>query len=253
MGVVAMHLESATPFAGCSGSCHPVDIILCIAMKALTPQQPELSIWHRSSADERMNAATHAFGLVLAVIGALVMAGSVAADGDLWRTIGCGVYLASLMAVYAMSTLSHIVAAPRWKLLFRRLDQGFIYLLIVATYTPFSLAYLRTGVGWALLAAMWIVAIVGFFAKVFIGHRVEAVSLASYLLLGWMPIIAAPTLFDIMPLGALLWMIGGGICYTAGTYFLVNDERVRHFHALWHLSVIAGSVCHFLGILIFVV
>jgi hemolysin III len=222
-------------------------------MRSLTPQQPELSIWHRTSAEELMNGATHALGLLLAVIGALVMAGAISADGDTWRTIGCAVYLASLILVYAMSTLSHVITTPRWKLLFRRLDQGFIYLLIVATYTPFSLAYLRTGLWWALLATMWTVAIIGFIAKVFFSHRVEAVSLASYLLLGWMPLVAAPKLVHLMPTGALLWMIGGGLCYTIGTFFLMNDERVRHFHALWHICVIAGSVCHFLGILIFVV
>ncbi len=113
-----------------------------------------------------------------------------------------------------MSTLSHLITTPRWKLLFRRLDQGFIYLLIVATYTPFSLAYLRTPCGgrcwrpcgrWPSSASS---------AKVFFGHRVEAVSLASYMLLGWMPVIAAPTLIHLMPLGALWWMIAGGVCYT---------------------------------------
>jgi hemolysin III len=187
------------------------------------------------------------------VIGALVMAGSVAADGDAWRIVGCGVYLASLVTVYAMSTLSHTVRSPSWKLLFRRLDQGFIYLLIAATYTPFSLAYLRGGVWWALLAAMWGVALVGFVAKVFFAHRVEAVSVASYIVLGWMPIVAAQTMIRVMPIGALWWGLAGGVCYTVGTLFLVNDERVRHFHAVWHLCVIAGSACHFLGILIFVV
>ena len=163
-------------------------------MEARTPRQLELPAWQRSSADELLNAATHGFGLALAVVGALVMAGGVAADGDAWRIIGCGVYLASLVTVYAMSTLSHTVTSPSWKSLFRRLDQGFIYLLIAATYTPFSLAYLRSGLWWALLGAMWSVALFGFAAKVFFAHRVEAVSIASYILLGWMPIVAAPAL-----------------------------------------------------------
>jgi hemolysin III len=151
-----------------------------------------------------------------------------------------------------MSTLSHTARSPRWKSLFRRLDQGFIYLLIVATFTPFSLAYLRSGVGWALLAAMWAVALVGFAAKVFFAHRVEAVSVVSYVVLGWMPVLAAPAMIHVIPLGAFLWCLGGGLCYTLGTLFLINDERVRHFHAVWHVCVIAGSVCHFLGILMFV-
>jgi len=214
--------------------------------------QGNLSAWQRSAADELVNAATHAFGLVLAVVGALVMADAVFAPGNIGLRIGCGVYLASLVAVYAMSTLSHSVTSPHWKSLFRRLDQGFIYLLIVATYTPFSLAYLHNGWWRLLLGAMWCVAILGFAGKVFFAHRVEAVSIISYIALGWMPAVAAPALWHSVPPGALWSMLGGGICYTAGTLFLVYDERVRHFHALWHLCVIAGSACHFLGILLFV-
>ena len=209
--------------------------------------------WQRSPADELVNAATHALGLVLAIVGALGMAGGVAGSGDAWLVAGCSVYLASLVAVYAMSTLSHSCRSMRWKILVRRLDQGFIYLLIAATYTPFSLAYLRDGVWWVLLGAMWVVALFGFVAKVFFAHRVEAVSIASYVVLGWMPIIAAPALVQTVPMGAFWCMLLGGVCYTAGTLFLMNDHRVRHFHAIWHLCVIAGSACHFLGILMFVV
>jgi hemolysin III len=208
--------------------------------------------WHRSAADELVNALTHAIGLVLAVIGALVMAsGLVALDARL--RAGCAVYLASLIAVYTMSTLSHSASSPRWKSLFRRLDQGFIYLLIVATYTPLSLYYLRGSFWLAVLVAMWAAALFGFFAKVFFAHRVEAVSVVSYLALGWMPALAVPELLRTVPTPALWTMFLGGVCYTVGTLFLTYDERVRHFHAAWHLCVIAGSACHFVGILVFVV
>ena len=213
----------------------------------------DLPAWRRSSTDELVNAATHGLGLVIAVIGALVMTSGVFAVGDTWLVIVCGVYITSLVAMYAMSTLSHISTSPKWKSLFRQLDQAFIYLLIVATYTPFSLAYLHGGLWLMLLGAMWLVALVGFAAKVFFAHRVEAVSITSYVLLGWMPIIAVPALWHSAPTGAIVSMIAGGLCYTIGTLFLVYDERVRHFHAAWHLFVIAGSACHFLGILVFVV
>jgi hemolysin III len=169
---------------------------------------------------------------------------------DVWLATGCGVYLASLLAVYAMSTLSHSCQTLPRKAFFRRLDQGFIYLLIAATYTPFALAYLRDGVWWVLLGAIWSVALVGFVAKVFFAHRVEAVSVASYLLLGWMPALSVPALLATVPIAALWWMLLGGVCYTLGTLFLIYDARVRHFHAVWHLLVIAGSICHFLGIFV---
>jgi hemolysin III len=145
------------------------------------------------------------------------------------------------------------MTSPRWKSLFRRLDQAFIYILIVATYTPFSLIYLPGSFWCVVMFAMWIVALFGFASKVFLAHRVEAVSVASYVVLGWVPVIALPTLFRSAPLGAFGSMIAGGLFYTVGTLFLIYDERVRHFHATWHLCVMAGSACHFLGILLVVV
>lgn len=213
---------------------------------------PDLPAWRRSAADERVNALTHALGLVLAVIGALVMASVLVSLDDARLTAGCAVYLASLIAVYAMSTLSHSASTPRWKSLFRRLDQGFIYLLIVATYTPLSLVYLR-GTFWStVLVLMWAVALTGFVAKVFFAHRTDAVSVVSYLVLGWMPALGVPELVRAVPAAALWTMLVGGLCYTVGTLFLTYDDRVRHFHAVWHLCVIAGSACHFAGILLFV-
>lgn len=215
------------------------------------PLPPRPGAW-RLSQEELANALTHGIGLLLSVFGASVMTWSVWVHGDVWRMLGCSVYVASLVAVYAMSTLSHSVTAPRWRSAFRSLDQGFIYLLIAATYTPFALTYLRTGPWWVLLVAIWAVALFGFLSKVAFGHRVEAVSIWSYVLLGWMPVVAAPLIMQQVPLVAFWGMLLGGVCYSIGTVFLICDKKVRHFHAVWHLFVIAGSVCHFLVILVFV-
>jgi hemolysin III len=211
--------------------------------------QLDFPAWQRPAADEFVNAITHAFGLMLALTGALVMAWTVLATGDVRSIVGCAVYLASLIVVYAMSTLSHSARTPQWKAFFRQLDQGSIFLLIAATYTPFSLIYLRTGLWWALLAVMWAIAIVGFVSKVFFAHRVDAASVAPYVVLGWLPGISAPQLIHFVPMSIFWWMLTGGICYTIGTLFLIHDTRVRHFHAVWHVCVIAGSACHFCGIL----
>ena len=182
----------------------------------------------------------------------VVIAGSVIRSGNLLSIIGCAVYLASLVAVYAMSTLSHSVRSLQWKSLFRRLDQGAIFLLIAATYTPFSIAYLPSAPWWILFGAIWTMAIAGFVSKVFFAHRVDFVSITPYVLLGWMPAMGAPTIVQTMPLPIFLWMVFGGVCYTIGTLFLIYDDRIRHFHAVWHLFVIAGSACHFVGILLVV-
>jgi hemolysin III len=208
--------------------------------------------WNRLDAEEIVNAITHGVGLALSMCGAAFMTASTLIHGDPWRVAGCGIYLASLVAVYAMSTLSHSFTRPHLRTLFRRLDQGFIYFLIVATYTPFSLAYLRGWPWWILLGAMWAIALWGFVSKVLFAHRVDAVSVWPCIILGWLPAVAAPSLMQLVPTAVLWWMLAGGVFYSFGTLFLIYDNRVRHFHAVWHLFVIAGSACHFLAILVFI-
>jgi len=216
----------------------------------LVPQ--EFLGWRLSCAEERANAITHGLGFLLSTAGAIVMAMNVLGDGDVWRQIGCGVYVASLIAVYAMSTLSHTATTRQWRSFFRALDQGCIYFLIAATYTPFSLAYLRTTPWWLLLGAIWAIALWGFLSKVVFAHRIEAVSLWPCIVLGWMPTVSVPALVGVVPMAAFWWMLVGGLCYTVGTIFLRFDDKVRHFHAVWHVMVLAGSACHFLAIFAFV-
>jgi hemolysin III len=206
---------------------------------------------HLSPAEEFVNCVTHGVGLILSVLGAVVMA-AVLGDGDSWRTAGCGIYLASMIAMYAMSTLSHTFQSPRLRSLFRALDQGVIYLLIAGTYTPFAMAYL-SGAWLLLLVACWAVALWGLFSKVLFAYRVESVSMWPCILLGALPFASLPPLLSVVSVSALWWMILGVACYVLGLVFWVNDHRVRHFHAAWHLLVIAGSSFHFMGILLFVV
>lgn len=206
------------------------------------------AVWQRTGDEEFVNTLTHGFGLVLALLGGLAMLWSVLRHGDVWQITGCAIYAASLVAVYAASTLSHSVTEVRRKNFFRQLDQGCIYFLIVATYTPFGLTYWRTGAGWMLLVGLWTAAFVGFFSKVVLAHRVHDISMWTYIVLGWLPMIAVPVLRQTVPVDSTYLMVVGGVCYLFGTLFLFFDTRVRHFHAVWHLLVIAGSLCHFFGI-----
>jgi hemolysin III len=205
-----------------------------------------------SPAEELANRITHGIGLVLSLVGVGVMA-AVLGHGDGWRIAGCSLYLASLISVYAMSTLSHTFADPRRRTLFRALDQGAIYLLIASTYTPFSMAYLHTVPWWIVLGLVWSIAFWGFFSKVLFAHRVEEVSMWPCIVLGAIPFVCVPSLIGVVSLAALWWMLLGVAFYTLGLVFWVNDRRVRHFHAVWHVLVMAGSTCHFVGILMFVV
>src|SRR5437588_12520313 len=215
-------------------------------MERFFPPQPDFPAWQRVSDEELVNAITHGFGFVLAAIGTMVMWTAVAAHADARLATGCAAYLFSLVAVYAMSTLSHSATSVKWKSLFRKFDQAFIYLLIVGSYTPYSLAYLHGGFWPVLLAFMWMVALVGFASKALFAHRVDCSSVTSYVFLGWMSIIAIPTLWQIVPAGEMAYILGGGVWYMLGILFFINDEKFRHFHAAWHLCVIAGSACHFL-------
>ena len=217
-----------------------------LAQPVVVPQHPA---WYRSDAYELWNALTHGAGLALSIIGALVMGAAVYTTGDPWRIAGCGVFVATMMAVYAASTLSHSGFASRWRTFLRRVDQGVIYLLVVGTYTPFALAFLRTGPGWFLLATLWVGAIIGCLSKVLFGHRLESGLIWTYVTLGVLPTITIPWLWGTIPAITSVWMFLGGGFYLAGTIFLLNDSRRRPFHAIWHLLVIAGSTCHFMGIL----
>jgi hemolysin III len=187
-------------------------------------------------------------GAVLSLIGFALLLSRVARLGDVWQAVGCTVYASALVAVYAASTFSHLFRHPRWRRLFRILDQAFIFLLITGTFTPISLTYLRTGAWWYLFGVMWSIALVGFFSKAIFAHKVDAVSSALHVTLGWLPVLAIKPMLAILP-GGLIWsMFYGGVCYTIGTFFLMRDGRYPYFHAVWHLFVIAGSAFHYWGI-----
>jgi hemolysin III len=206
----------------------------------------------RSFAEEAVNSVTHGVGLILSLVGGGILLVRVMSQPHMLRLIGCCVFATALVTVYAASTLSHAVPRPAWRRAFRILDQGCIYLLIVGTYTPFALEYLRFGWWWLFLLLMWTAALIGFLSKLLFVHRIDAVTIWSYVLLGWLPIIPAWVYLDLVPWGALTWIFVGGLCYTAGTVFLVLDHRRFHFHAIWHLFVVAGSICHFCAVFLFV-
>lgn len=202
--------------------------------------------------EELANALTHGFGLLLSLVGSVVLIQIAQQYGQAWFTIGCGIYAATLVSVYAASTLSHAVTHQQWRPWFRKLDQTAIYLLIVGTYTPFALVHLISDSWWILLTAMWVIALCGASLKMLWAHRVEQVCVIAYVLLGWMPALAAPKMLAVLTPDETFWVLAGGLCYTFGTIFLVLDRRVPYFHVLWHLLVILGSACHYYVIVAYV-
>jgi len=197
----------------------------------------------QSSAEEIANTATHGVGLALATIGALALVATALARGSsVEALVVVTVYGASLIAVYAASTCSHAVQEPRRKRLYRIVDQAVIYLLIAGTYSPFISTYAPPGRKWLLMAVVWALALSGFLSKVVLKHRIEVVALANYIFLGWLPAMA---MVDALPFEGFNWVVVGGALYSLGAVFLVFDQRVPYFHALWHVFVLGASISHF--------
>ena len=163
--------------------------------------------------------------------------------GQLFATL---LYGLSLTAVYAASTLSHAIQEPRRKHLFRVLDQAVIYCLIAGTYTPFIFMYLPAERKWPVLVIVWALALFGFISKAILKHRIEAVAVVNYILLGWLP---AAAMYALIPFDCIMWMLIGGCLYTAGAIFLSLDQHVPFFHTAWHGFVLAASAAHFYGVL----
>lgn len=217
-----------------------------------TLAQPD---WHaihvaraaRLHREEAANALTHAIGAILALAGGISLVVAVRATGNRWQIAACTIYAAALVGVYLASALSHLFHHSRLRRPFRMLDQGFIFLLIAGTFTPPAVTYLPAGWWWLVPAALWTIAIYGFFSKVGFAHKVEAVSPRLHLLMGWLPVLTLKPFVAVAPAGLFWWFLAGGLCYSLGTYFLCRDHRPYH-HAIWHVFVIAGSVCHFVAI-----
>ena len=206
----------------------------------------------RSPTEELLHALTHGLGVLLSVAGASALVVVAASGGDAFRVTGCAIYGVALIGLYTASTLSHLYFRPQLNQLFRALDQGYIYLLIVGTYTPLAMAFLRTP-GWILFSILlWAIALYGFISKVCFKHRIDGNSVWLYLVLGWLESLAFIPLFAVVPVAFLAWIAVGGVFYTLGTVFLLHDKREYQFHAIWHVFVLAGSSCHFYAIFAYI-
>jgi hemolysin III len=197
------------------------------------------------------NAVTHGVGAALAVAGTAYLL-LVSARGSASVVASCSIFAGALVLVYVCSTLYHSLVRTRARRLFRVFDHAAIYVLIAATYTPFTLVALRGWVGWTLLLAEWALAVAGVIFKSFAVDRFAVLSVLVYLFQGWLVIFAVHPLLLAIGLHGLLWLAAGGAAYTVGILFFAFD-RIPYFHAAWHLFVLAGSIAHYFAILFYIV
>ena len=200
--------------------------------------------------EEAANVATHAAGLVASVVGAVVLVYFGIARGEALHAASAGLYGATLVALYGASTLYHAFRRPGVKRVLRVLDHCAIYLLIAGTYTPFVLVGLGGRLGWSLFAVVWAMAAAGIVFKIFATGRFAVVSTAAYVAMGWLGVVAIGPLIRSLSGSAVLWLLAGGVAYTAGTLFY--HRKIPYAHALWHVFVLLGSVCHFVAIGLYV-
>jgi hemolysin III len=207
-----------------------------------------LSLPHASQ-DEIANAITHALGVALALAGLAVLVTLASLYHSARHLVSYSIYGVTLVLLYGVSTAYHGVRLPRAKRILRILDHAAIYLLIAGTYTPFALITLRGAWGWSLLGIIWALAASGVVFKVFFMGRFPRISVVFYLAMGWFALVAGRQLFVQLPPAGFVLLFAGGMCYTLGVLFFAFDHK-RFHHAIWHVFVLAGSVCHFFAVVI---
>ena len=196
---------------------------------------------------ERFNAWTHLVGAVLALVGAVWLLLLASASGDSWKQVSVAIYGVTLVLLYSTSTLYHSVQGPA-KRLMQKLDHLSIYLLIAGSYTPFCLVSLRGPWGWSLFATVWSLALIGMLQEIKPRSEARVLSLVIYAVMGWIVLVAVQPLLVALGGEGFAWLASGGVLYTIGIIFFAYDSRFRHWHGIWHLFVMAGSLLHFVAI-----
>ena len=199
--------------------------------------------------EEIVNALTHGFGAVMSVGAGAVLITLAALHGDAFSVVGASVFVGSLVLLYTASTLYHAIPWAAAKARLKVFDHCAIYVLIAGTYTPFLIGAMRGGWGWALFGTIWGLAAAGVVFKLFFTGRFKLVSTLVYVAMGWLIVVAVGPMKASLAAPAIAWLVAGGVAYTAGTVFYLS-KRIPFAHAIWHLFVLAGSVCHFAAVLV---
>lgn len=202
----------------------------------------------QSLGEEIANSVSHGVGLASTLLATPFLLIATASQGSAWEITGAAVFSGTAILLYLASTLYHVLPEGRAKQVLRSLDHGAIFLLIAGTYTPFTLGVLRGGWGWTLFGSVWTLAALGIILELMGGNRYRRFSIALYVAMGWLILIAARPMVSLMPLSGILWLLAGGIAYTCGITFYASQD-LRYSHFIWHLFVLAGTTCHYFAVL----
>ncbi len=202
--------------------------------------------------EEIANRVTHGVGVLLGVAGLVLMVVASVRHGDAWHVVSTAIFGTTLVLLYTASTAYHSVEREKTRLLLRKFDHAAIFLLIAGTYTPFVLVTLRGVWGWSLFGVVWGLAVVGVIMKFWFAGRFRVISTLIYIAMGWLVMIAIKPLMAALSADGLKLLVAGGLCYTGGAVFYLW-KRLPYHHAIWHLFVLAGSICHWAAVYFHVV
>ena len=200
--------------------------------------------------EEFANALSHGIGFLLAVASLPILVAFSGRHGVQGSLVGACVFSLTMMTLYLASAVYHALPPGPAKRVFQRIDHAAIFLFIAGSYTPFALGPLRGAWGWSLLVAVWAIAVVGIVAKARDRLTHPLWSTGLYVAMGWLVLVAIGPLVERVPTEGIALLVAGGVAYTGGAVFYLLDSRLRFAHFVWHLFVIAGSVCHFFAALL---
>ena len=197
--------------------------------------------------EEIFNSVTHGVGSLLSIAGTVVLIVFSAINSDAFAVVSSAVYGASLIILYTMSTLYHSITNEKAKKFFRIMDHNTIFFLIAGTYTPYTLAVLRSPLGWVLFGVVWGAAAIGIVLNSIDLEKLSKISVVCYIAMGWVIIIAVKPLMSSMPFISFALLVAGGIFYTIGVIFYAI-KKVKYFHSVWHIFTVIGSALHYFSV-----
>ncbi len=205
--------------------------------------------------EEILNITLHGFGLLLSLIGFGTLVGLAVQSHSITKIFAASTYSATLIVMYIGSLLFHTSLAidVPWKKALEVVDHSAIYLLIAGSYTPYLMVSLNSTKSWIMLGLIWLIAVIGVLYKVFFFYKSDVLSTLAYIAMGWMCVFFMKDLYYSIGWQGLALLGTGGIFYTLGSLFYLFDHKFKYAHAIWHLCVMAGSLCHYLSVFFFVI
>ena len=206
---------------------------------------------HYSPIEEKTNIISHGIGFLLSIVALVLLVTHANLYGNTWHIVSFSIFGASLIILFASSTFYHSAKRPELRNRLRIIDHASIYVLIAGTYTPFTLVTLNGPIGWSIFGIAWGLALTGIILKLFLTGKYDLISTLMYVFMGWIIVFAIKPVINNLSLEGLLWLVAGGMAYTIGA-ILYSIKKIKFNHAIFHVFVLIGSVCHFVSVFFYV-